>query len=464
MSSTAATAKDAPSSRAERYAAGKALRAAILRDGHAAYEVSSKRDPVAILAESDPHRIQALVPIRYQRMAVSPFTFLRGAAAVMATDLARLPQVGIPVQACGDCHLMNFGAFATPEGRVLFDINDFDETLPGVDFTVDLKRLVASVAVAALDAGMPDKKAKYIAKATAKAYRAFMLELASLTPLEVWHVSMNLNREAKRIEDAKLRAKILGILVKAEKDLQADDNFPHMATTEQGEARIQDRPPLIYHFDTHANPDRIDIKSLFTRYRRTLLPERRALAERYELSDTAFKVVGVGSVGTFCAVALYTTPDQEHLFLQFKEAMASVLEKIVPAPAALRHQGRRVVEGQRAMQAASDIFLGWAEDRRSKRHFYIRQLKNRRLGSIGEVIETSALEAYAALCGRTLARAHARTGDPVLIAGYMGKSSAFDEALAVFAMAYAEQTKRDHARLLAAMPKAEAPAAVRAAA
>lgn len=440
------------SPRAERYEAGRALRKRVARETHADCPPASSRDPVAILALTDGARIPELLAIRYERMLRSPFTFLRGAAAVMAYDLSALPQTGAHVQACGDCHLLNFGAFNSPEGRVLFDINDFDETLPGIDFTVDLKRLAASVAVAALDANLPDKRARDLAKATVKSYREFILELAVKTPLEVWYTRMDLDREVKRIADDNLREIISPTLVKAKKDLAADDNFPHLATTKAGVAHIEDRPPLIYHFDTEATKGyKIHAHSAFTDYQGSLLPERRALVEHYSLSDIAFKVVGVGSVGTFCAIGLFMTADGEPLFLQVKQALASVLEKIAAPPPGLVHQGCRVVEGQRAMQAASDIFLGVTEDPKTNRQFYVRQLKNRRLGSLGEVIEGRALDAYANLCGRTLARAHARSGDPVLLAGYMGKSEALDDALASFAMAYAAQTKDDHARLKAAI-------------
>jgi uncharacterized protein (DUF2252 family) len=440
------------SPRAERFDSGRALRERVARETHADCPPASGRDPVAILAETDGARIPELLPIRYERMLQSPFTLLRGAAAVMAHDLAALPQTGAHVQACGDCHLLNFGAFNSPEGRVLFDINDFDETLRGVDFTVDLKRLATSVAVAALDANMPDKKARELAKATAKSYREFILGLAAKTPLEIWYTRIDIEREVKRIADDKLRESIFSTLLEAKKDLAADDNFPHLATTKAGVAHIEDRPPLIYHFNTEATKGyKIHAHSAFANYQSSLLPERRALIERYALADIAFKVVGVGSVGTFCAIGLFMTADGAPLFLQVKQALASVLEKIAAPPPGLVHQGCRVIEGQRAMQAASDIFLGITEDPKTNRQFYVRQLKNRHLGSIGEVIEGKALNAYANLCGRTLARAHARSGDPALLAGYMGKSEALDDALASFAMAYAALTKGDHARLKAAI-------------
>ncbi|MGH6795627.1 MAG: DUF2252 family protein, partial [Methylocella sp.] len=343
------------SPRAERYEAGRALRRSLARETHAECPPASGRDLLAILAETDGARIPELLPIRYERMLRSPFTFLRGAAAVMAHDLSALPQIGAHVQACGDCHLLNFGAFNTPEERILFDINDFDETLPGVDFMVDLKRLAASVAVAALDANLPDKKARALAQATVKSYREFIFELAAKTPLEVWYTRMDFDREVKRIDDVRLREKIFSTLIKAKKDLAADDNFPHFAASKAGIAHIEDRPPLIYHFKTEATKGyKIHAHSAFTSYQGSLLPERRALMERYALSDIAFKVVGVGSVGTFCAIGLFMTADGEPLFLQVKQALASVLEKIAAPPPAPVHQGCRVAEGQRAMQAASD--------------------------------------------------------------------------------------------------------------
>ena len=265
---------------------------------------------------------------------------------------------------------------------------------------------------------------------------------------------MELGHEFKLIEDINLRNKILGILIKAEKHLAADDNFPHLASAKGGLVRIEDHPPLIYHFnDPEDARHAIHARSAFSTYRETLPPERRLLVDRYALSDIAFKVVGVGSVGTFCAIGLFMTADGEPLFLQVKEAQASVLERIGGPTNSIVHQRQRVVEGQRVMQAASDIFLGWTEDTKTGRFFYIRHLKNRRLGSIGEVIEGNALAAYATLCGRTLARAHTRSGDPAVLAGYMGKSDALDDALASFAMAYAEQTKHDHARLTAWLAK-----------
>jgi uncharacterized protein (DUF2252 family) len=439
---------------AERYEHGKRLRKKVPRQRHADLLGSAARDPVAILAAGDRSRVPELIPVRYERMLVSPFAFLRGAAAVMAEDLKHQPRAGIPVQACGDCHLMNFGAFATPEENIVFDINDFDETLGGIDFTVDLKRLAASVAVAALAAKLSNKRARAIAAATVEAYRSRVLVLAKLSPLEIWHSKIDLAREIKRIEDPSLRRQLSAIVSKTVGHLEEDDNFPHLVKGKQ--ARIEDRPPLIYHFTGKRDSrDRVDAKRVFASYQDCLAPERRCLIERYALKDVAFKVVGVGSVGTFCAIGLFMSGDGAPLFLQIKEAGKSVLECL--GPKFEDHPGRRVVEGQRLMQAASDVFLGWTEDDASRRYFYVRQLKNRRLGSVSELVEERALANYARLCGRTLARAHARSADPAVLAGYLGKNDVMDDALASFAMAYAARTQSDYDRLV----KAKRPAAQR---
>jgi len=432
---------------AERYEHGTRLRKKVPRERHADLHGPADRNAVAILAATDRTRVPELVPVRYQRMLASPFAFLRGAAAVMAEDLRHQPVAGIAVQACGDCHLMNFGAFATPEQNILFDINDFDETLPGVDFTADLKRLASSVAVAALAANLSNKRARAIAATTVEAYRNRIRNLAKLSPLAIWHSKMILAREIERIENRALRRELQGILAKARDHLAEDDNFPRLVTGKQ--ARIEDRKPLIYHFAPKGDArHNVDAKRALYAYAARLAPDRQCLIERYSLKDVAFKVVGVGSVGTFCAIGLYACGDGTPLFLQIKEAGTSVLERL--APKYWGHQGQRVVEGQRVMQAASDLFLGWTEDVASRRHFYVRQLKNRRLGSVGELVEERALASYASLCGRTLARAHARSADPAVLAGYMGKRGVFDDALASFAMAYAARTQGDFGQLVSA--------------
>lgn len=432
---------------AERYDCGVRLRKKAGREKHADLRAPSVRNAVAILAATDRFRVPELVAIRYERMLKSPFAFLRGAAAVMAEDLRQQPSAGILVQACGDCHLMNFGAFDTPEQNVLFDINDFDETLPGVDFTVDVKRLAASVVVAAFAADLSKKRARAIAATTIEAYRSRMRSLAKLSPLEIWRSKIELASEIERIDHPGLRRELKSILVKARDHLAEDDNFPHLVKGKR--ARIEDRPPLIYHLTSKRDAvHHVDVKRALGAYEIHLAPDRQCLLNRYTLKDIAFKVVGVGSVGTFCAIGLYTCGDGTPLFLQIKEAEKSVLERL--APKFKGHQGQRVVEGQRVMQAASDIFLGWTEDVASRRHFYVRHLKNRRLGSIGELVEERALTSYARLCGRTLARAHARSADPAVLAGYLGKRGAFDDAIASFAMAYAVRNQSDYEQLMRA--------------
>ena len=446
-------------SRADRYGHGRELRARIPREAHAELHGSRDRDAVAILAESDPERVAELLPRRYKLMTADAFGFLRGAAAVMAADLAHQPIAGAPVQACGDCHLMNFGAFNSPEDNILFDINDFDETLPGVDFTVDLKRLAASVAVAARAANMSDKRARSLAAGAVTAYREHMFALMDLSPLEIWHSRIDLEQQLKHIESPELRRSLSTLIRHAQhRGLDKDDNFPHLVTG--GEPRIADKPPTIFHISPKTvGGRRIDFARGFALYRETLTPDRTVLLDRYRLMDIAFKAVGVGSVGTICVVGLFLSGDHEPLFLQVKQAQRSVLERLSDKLAYQGPQGRRVVEGQRMMQAASDIFLGWTSDEPLRLEFYVRVLKNRRLGAVSDLAEQEALSEYARLCGRTLARSHARTGDPAVIAGYMGRNDAFDDALASFAMAYADQTIKDHAALVKAKggAKAEAP-------
>lgn len=436
--------------RLERFADGKSLRRKTPRESHAELKGPLTRDAVAILAESDSDRVPELVPERYARMMVNPFAFLRGAAAVMATDLARLPMAGIPVQAGGDSHLMNFGAFVTPEGNILFDVNDFDETLPGVDFTVDLKRLAASVAVAALQADVAKKQARALAAGTVKAYRLHMAALAKLSPLDIWHSRIDLEQAIGVIGHGGLRRKLSAVIAKARGEgLAKDDNFPHLAAG--GGAGIVDKPPTIFHLDPKADArHRLDVERVLAAYRKRLAPDRKRLLDRFTLKDLAFKAVGVGSVGTFCCIGLFTTSDREPMFLQLKQAQPSVLERLGGKLGYKGNQGRRVVEGQEMMQAASDIFLGYTEDDAAGRQFYIRTLKNRRLGGISEITEGEALSDYARLCGRTLARAHARSGEPAIIAGYMGKSDIIDDAIGSFAMAYTDQTILDHAALVKA--------------
>ena len=354
---------------------------------------------------------------------------------------------------------MNFGAFNSPEDNILFDINDFDETLPGVDFTVDVKRLAASVAVAAGAAAMSDRRARSFAAGAVTAYREHMFALMELSPREIWHSRIDLQQELAHIESPELRRSLSTLIRRAQhRGLDRDDNFPRLVTG--GEPRIADKPPTIFHLYPKTLGGRtIDFARGFGLYRETLTPDRIALFDRYRLVDVAFKAVGVGSVGTICVVGLFLSGDHEPLFLQVKQAQRSVLERFSRKLAYQGPQGRRVVEGQRIMQAASDIFLGWTSDEPLGIEFYVRILKNRRLGAVSELAEQQALSEYARLCGRTLARSHARCGDPAVIAGYMGRNAAFDDALGSFAMAYAGQTVKDHSALVKAKGAARVGAA-----
>ena len=427
----------------DRYNAGKKRRAEISRESLGEFTAPA-RDPIAIFEETNKGRLPNLIPIRRQRMGASPFAFLRGAAALMAVDLAAQKAPGFPVQACGDCHLMNFGAFVSPEGAALFDINDFDETLPGVDFTVDVKRLAASCAVAALSEHDSEKKARVVAREAVKAYRERMSELAELSPYEGWHARVDLKREAADLFEGDLAKTLRHAASHQGADRSDDKNFPHLiGDSKNGDWRIADHPPLIYHDnDPEDATIHVDLPQVFKSVIATLPPGVSALLSRYRLADSAVKVVGVGSVGTYCAIGLFVTPEGDPLFLQIKEAMISALERL-GVKSWSEQQGARVVTGQRIMQTSADFFLGFTQDPVSKRQFYVRHLKNRRLGSISELLEEKALTRYAILCGRTLARAHARTADTAGLSGYMGNSEAFDDAIASFAMLYAAQNQKD---------------------
>ena len=436
---------------AERRAQGKALRDKVRQDGQAGWvEAPDRRDPIDILIESGRSRVQRLLPVRTARMLESPFAFLRGSAAIMAADLQATPSSGIRVQACGDCHLMNFGVYASPEGRPVFDINDFDETLPA-PFEWDVKRLASSIVLAGRHAGMGEKSASKAARAAVCAYREHVTELARLDPFGVWHSRIDVAEALKGLDDAKLRVREERRLTNSAGANPAYYDFPKLVGLSGGRWRIKDNPPLIFHFDLERDgPDALRATDVFQHYRDTLPEERRVLYDRYRLIDAAFKVVGVGSVGTFCAVGLFMTADEMPLLLQIKEAQPSVLAPYAGA-GLYRNEGQRVVVGQRMMQTVSDIFLGWTQDGRADRHFYVRQLKDRKLAAIGESMQKDSLTFYARLCGTTLARAHARSGDAAMISGYLGSSEAFDAAIEEFAVDYADRSERDHRLLVDAV-------------
>ena len=421
--------------------AGRSLRRQVPRGRHAEWQpAADRRDPLEILSETSRHHISSLLPLRYGRMQHSPFAFMRGSAAVMAADLARTPTSGIWVQACGDCHLANFGSFASVDGTPVFDINDFDETLPA-PFEWDVKRLATSFAVAGKSRGLTDRACRQFAQTVARTYRLHMAKLMRLDPLSAWRSRVDVTRVLQGIEDARLRDRELKRLHTATDAHRK--GYPKLLVRRRGGWRIRPRPPLILPLsgqddDTHE----LVARTAFESYRFSLPEERVVLLDRYRLADVAFKVVGIGCVGTFCAIGLFVTRDNGTLLLQVKEARESVLAAYA-APSIYTNQGQRVVTGQRLIQGERDVFLGWAQEHGSDQHCYVRQLKDSRLALIGSELADKALPYYAVLCGSTLARAHARSADAARIAGYMGSGGAFDAAIAEFAMAYAVQIERD---------------------
>ena len=425
---------------AERKAAGAALRAQTPRSSHAAWQLPPDRaDPIAILQAQGQTRIAALLPLRTARMQASAFAFLRGSAAIMAADLATMPSSGLCVQAAGDCHLANFGTFRSPEGLAVFDLNDFDETLPA-PFEWDVKRLATSFVLSGREAKLSAKECRALAVTATAAYRVQIAALSGLSPLGIWAARINLPEAIAAIDNSKLRARAQVRLKSA-----MDDATGHYGLIEAAGAtwRIKMKPPTI----RPVPATEIDAGALFARYATTLPAEIRALLDRYSLTDVAFKVVGIGSVGTYCAIALFTTADGQALILQLKQAEQSVLAACAGA-SEYNHQGERVVQGQRLLQATPDPFLGWTEG--GGREFYVRQLKDQRLAAIGTDI-SEALPFYAGLCGRTLARGHARSGDAAAIAGYLGAGDQMDEAIGDFAVAYADQSTADWQAIRAAI-------------
>jgi uncharacterized protein (DUF2252 family) len=426
----------------ERRRAGAALRREVTRDALSEWSPPTGRaDPVEILIEQGKSRIQELLPIRYSRMSADPFAFLRGAAAVMAADLANTPTTGIRMQACGDAHLANFGSYATPEGLPVFDINDFDETLPA-PFEWDVKRLATSLVLSGRVAEYSEKASRKLALSAARAYREHMAELAVLPPAVAWNRRIDLARAIADIGQPKVRDAVERRLARV---LESGSKHFGLAEKKGGAARIPEKPPLVYHLSKHALPAR----KAFESYAETLQEDCRVLLHRHTLRDVAFKAVGVGSVGTFCAIGLLTAGDGSPLLLQIKEAQESVLSPFAGASAYANH-GERVVVGQRMLQAATDVFLGWMRAPIDGRCFYIRRLKDSRLANIGTQLQ-AALPFYAWLCGRTLARAHARAGDPALVSGYIGTGAAFEKAISEFATAYADQTEKDWNSFVAAI-------------
>jgi len=436
------------SDRASSRAAGKAARERAPRSSHGAWKPAADRPaPLDTLARDDEGRLPFLLPLRYERMLLSPFNFLRGAAAIMADDLRGTPDSGIRVQVCGDAHLGNFGCFATPERNLVFDVNDFDETTAGGAWEWDVKRLAASIAVAGGHLNLRDADTEAAVAATVRSYRRHMADFANMHVLDVWYARLD---EAELAEAVRLAAARDGARA-----------FSALVDTEGTPPRIRDRRPLVFR---PADEDEfIDgVRDALRLYRRSLPLERRALFDRFRFVDAAYKVVGVGSVGTRCAVALLAALGGDELLLQMKEARASVYEPLVGG-CGFDDDGERVVVGQRLMQAASDVFLGWAraDDGRT---YYVRQLRDNKTGADIERMTYRELAHYGSLCGWALARAHAKaSGEAAAVAGYLGRGATFDEAVGEFAAAYAAQNAADYASLVEARKAGKLPVGANAA-
>jgi uncharacterized protein (DUF2252 family) len=446
-------------SQARRRVEGKALRDTVPRSDHSGWKPSKeRRDPVELVLAQDEGRLLDLVPIRHGRMMQSPFAFYRGSAVIMAADLARTPNSGLRVQACGDAHLSNFGGFATPERNLIFDINDLDETLPA-PWEWDVKRLTASVVLAGRHIELKQSESGRAARAAVRSYREHMNEYAFMKALDIWYDKIPLERLLGKIKDEKRRARAQKRIEQARGRSAAVDDFPKLAEHVGSLPRIKDNQPLIFH--TPDLQERIasgDFDAAWARYHASLPEHVRVLFDRFHLCDMAVKVVGVGSVGTMCSIGLFMAADDDPLFLQIKEANASVLEPYA-GKSQYENRGQRVVVGQRLMQSASDSFLGWSTGKQG-RHFYVRQLRDMKLSAIIEGFDFETLESYAEACGWALARAHARSGDPAMIAGYMGSGSVFDEAIGDFATDYADQAELDYKAFVKAIRNGQVKAVV----
>jgi uncharacterized protein (DUF2252 family) len=442
---------------AERRALGREARKAAPRASHGAWAPAPDRpDPIALLRAQDDDRMTDLVPIRWGRMSASPFAFYRGSAALMAADLAPLPRTGLTVQLCGDAHLSNFGLYGSPERELLFDVNDFDETLPG-PFEWDLKRLAASFVLASRNNGFDESVARETALAAVRSYREHMTAYAEMRELDVWYSHIvadelldmaRASRAVKKVAGKagmKLAEKTFA-KARSRDSLQAAGKLTEVV---DGSRRIVEQPPLVMHLKELDENEAT--ASLFAQYKATLEDDRRELLERFEVVDIARKVVGVGSVGTRCIIVLLLGRDSDDpLFLQVKEAGPSVLEPYL-GRSRFVHGGHRVVAGQRLMQAASDIFLGWMTGKPAGRQFYWRQLRDMKGSVETELLKAPGLEILATMCGWTLARGHARSGHRIAIASYLGVNDRFEQAVADFAQAYADQAEKDHATLLKAI-------------
>ena len=437
----------------ERLAKGKALRSIVARKAQMEWNPpTSRADPVDLLIENSKGRMEELIPIRYGRMMVSPFTFYRGAAAVMAYDLSHTPSTGLNLIADGDCHLLNFGGFATAERNLIFDVNDFDE-VSIAPWEWDVKRLAASFVIAGRSNGFSPLDCREAAWLAVQGYRQRMAEYTEMSILQVWNESFDLGAIIENMADKDLKRFYTKKLASATEQSAREKEFARLTFTTTGDTpRIVDQPPLIFHYGDERDKllFQIAINSL-KGYKKSINLGVTLLLDRFAVVDVAFKVVGVGSVGTVCGIILLMSGNGESLFLQFKQARQSVLEPYCGS-SPFEHAGQRVVVGQRAMQAAGDMFLGWTTGTgEGKRHFYLRQLSDAKIKPVIELMKPQVLKNYAGLCGRVLARAHARSVDSAVLTGYMGKSTAFEDAIADFSVAYADQNERDHAALLDAI-------------
>lgn len=451
------TSFDPLESKAERYEKGVAIRKVVPRSSHQEFTLTEDReDPIDILIKSSIGRIESLLPIRYRRMIESPFAFFRGAAAIMAADLVHTPNTAIELQLCGDCHLMNFGGFATPERKLVFDINDFDETFPG-PWEWDVKRLAASFAIAGRWRKFSNKNCKEFAWHAADSYKRHMLEYSKLSALQIWYAHIDLADLIELGNDNDMKEFHQKRIKKAAEYTAHEKEFAKMTYQDGVRARIKDEPPLIYH------PSNIEEKQILSeaelvhkRYIESLPEDKQILLSRYSLQDVAIKVVGVGSVGTLCGISLLMSATGEPIFLQFKEARQSVLESNVKSKSKYSHQGERIVMGQKLMQSASDMLLGWTNDDKG-RFFYIRQLRDAKVKPVLEIMKEDNMIDYAKACGWALARAHARSGDPSILSGYMGNSDEFAHAVSKFSILYADQNEADYHKMVEAVKEGKLP-------
>jgi uncharacterized protein (DUF2252 family) len=441
--------REVHAARAGREAQGQSRRARCQRSSHSDAGIDdSRRDPLGLIEKSNRGRLEQLLPVRFTRMLESPFAFFRGTAVVQAHDLKNTPAAGIIVQSCGDCHLMNFGAFASPERALIFDINDFDETLPA-PFEWDVKRLASSLVLGSRWRKFARGVAREASRAAVRGYREQMARFAGMSVLDVWYARITMDDVMEMFgRDQELRKRVARIIQSARKRT-SETVFHKMTRQVNGRVRIADHPPLLYHLNPAKYNSREQLAAFFDAYKKSLPPDRRILLDRYQLVDSAFKVVGVGSVGTLCYVTLWMADADDPLFLQVKQARHSVLEGLT-GPSPYEHDGERVVVGQRLMQSASDIFLGWARGLRGN-DFYVRQLRDQKASADLATASERILIRYAMLCGKTLARAHSKSGKAAEISGYLGPGRNFDDAVTDYAVSYANQVEKDYDAFRAAV-------------